>query len=160
MKYAITVFLALFLVSAAAQAPCEVDDRIQRVLIDHCIPPFTIRLIISQARLESGNYTNRLFKDHQNPWGMMHPSVRPTRSKGRHGHAEGRGGYASFNSIEDATEDYILYQRYMGVRLDFKTTKEFVRTLKRNLYFGSSEVDYLRGILLCNKLQKSTLTSR
>lgn len=112
---------------ALSQTP---EERITKVLYDSGYSMRMTQIILAQARHESGNFTNPLTKSHCNVFGMRHPRVRPTTSLGPLAKAEGRTGYASFNSIEDATRDYILYSRYIKAPTD--TTLEYYATFLHN----------------------------
>jgi uncharacterized FlgJ-related protein len=104
-----------------------------------------ISLIIAQAKLESGNFTNRLTRHHNNIFSMQHPKKRPTTSLCGCARAENRDGYASFSSIESAVEDYVLYLEFSKIT-KISTSEEYVRLLKKKKYFESSEKKYLRAI--------------
>lgn len=123
-----------------------VDSLINAKLVAKGVPAFTRKLLIAQARFESGNYTNTLAKKHNNLYGMLHPRKRPTTSMGRLGRAEGRIGYAQFRSLEDCIDDQLLYFEYIGVKLNFKNTYEFALALKKNYYYGVSVDAYTKGL--------------
>lgn len=124
----------------------KVDSTISAVLTAHKVPPFTQKLLIAQAKFESGNYTNRLFKQHHNLYGMMHPRKRLTRSISSKARAEGRSGYASFRSVEDSVEDMLLYLWDKNQTPRYHSTAEYVRFLKTHHFFTASEEHYLRGL--------------
>jgi hypothetical protein len=45
-------------------------------------------IIIAQAKLETGGYTSRIFRESNNLFGMRHPRIRPSTSLGsRYNHA-------------------------------------------------------------------------
>lgn len=127
------------------------EKEIRAILEKKGVPPFTIKLLISQARLESGNFTNRLYKEHCNVFSMKHPKVRETASIGPYGEAEGSKDFASYKSLEDSVEDQLLYFKYIGKKPEFLATKQFVHTLKRYGYFEEREEKYLQGILYWNR---------
>lgn len=75
------------------------------------------------ARLES-NMCSDIFKDNKNLFGMKHPGVRPTLSKGPN------RGFASFDKWQQSVLDYKLYLEYVG---GHKMTREqYLDHLDRN----------------------------
>lgn len=152
-KIKILALLLILAIPCFSQSTEEIDCRIRNVLQMNNIPPFTIKLLISQAKLESGNYSNGLVKKHCNLFSMRHPTRRATCSIGPLGRAEKRKGFASFNSIEDSVLDQLLYFEHIGLKLEFKTTRQFVRELKKHHYFESSELKYENALKVYNKQQ-------
>jgi uncharacterized FlgJ-related protein len=144
----IALIVALLLaIGEASKAQSMIDCKIDSVLKCRDIPPFTRKLIIAQARLESGNYNSKLYQEHCNLFATQHPKRRPTYSKGPYGSAEGRKNrYASFNSVEESVEDHLLYFNYIEEKPHSKSTAQYVRKLKANHYFESSEQKYINGI--------------
>lgn len=121
------------------------EERIVMVLRDSGFSRPMQRIILAQAKHESGGFKNSLTVYHNNVFAMLHPRQRRTLSMGPWAKAEGRGGYGSYASIEDATRDYILYCRFMNVQQ--KTdAKSYIYQLKRLWYFGDNRERYLRGV--------------
>lgn len=123
-----------------------IEKRIDFVLQKAGIQPFNRRLIIAQAKLESGNFKNKLTRKHNNIFAMRHPSRRPTTSLGPLATAEKRKGYASYASIEDATRDFLMYLEYVKLQPKYKSTYAYVSDLKRKRYFESNLDHYVKGI--------------
>lgn len=75
------------------------------------------------ARLES-NMCSDIFKSNKNLFGMKHPGVRPTLSKGPN------RGFASFDKWQQSVLDYKLYLEFVG---GHKMTREqYLDHLDRN----------------------------
>jgi flagellum-specific peptidoglycan hydrolase FlgJ len=106
----------------------------------------TIQIYIAQAKLESGNFKNNLTRNHNNIFSMRHPSRRPTTSIGPLASAEKRSGYASYESIEQATTDFILYLEYCNYPDTIKSVESHVKLLKQKGYFESSTKSYTKAI--------------
>jgi hypothetical protein len=106
----------------------------------------TVNIFIAQAKLESGNFTNKLTREHNNLFAMRHPSRRLTRSLGPHAKAEGRKGYASFATIEDSVEDFILYLEFCKYPTKITDVDQYTKLLKKKKYFESSTIKYSKGI--------------
>lgn len=71
-------------------------------------------LILAQADLESGGFTNRLSVEGNNVFSMKMPRVRPTTAIGTMT-AEGGAEFARYASLADAVRDYFMRQRYFNV---------------------------------------------
>ena len=79
------LFILLLPVLASAQVR-EIDS----IATARGLAPFTVKLLIAHARVESGNFTNNLTTKYNNLFGMKHPRQRPTMSVGPVASAEGR----------------------------------------------------------------------
>lgn len=138
--YVCTTFMV---VHCAAQS---YEVSIDSVCKAHKISPFTTKLIIAHAKVESGNFTNNLVKKHNNLFGMKHPNVRPTTSIGSKARAEGKNGYAQFNSAVDSIVDYLLWLEYHKELKVYKTTDQYVAMLKKHYFFGSNYQEYYKAM--------------
>jgi flagellum-specific peptidoglycan hydrolase FlgJ len=124
----------------------EIPDVIREKLREcYTTDSLMVEIIVAQARFESGNFTNSLTKNHNNIFSMRHPKIRSTTSLGPLANAEGRTGYASYSSIESATEDFILWLNFTNIPTKL-TTNNYVKLLKAKRYFEASEKHYKKGI--------------
>lgn len=139
------LLLGFFLLSVVCFAQ-NYEHKIDSVCKAHKIAPFTIKLIIAHAKVESGNFTNNLVKNHHNLFGMKHPRVRPTLSVGGRARAEGRVGYAEFKSDVDSIVDYLLWLEYSKEIRVYHTTEQYVKMLKKHAYFGSGYQEYYKAV--------------
>jgi uncharacterized FlgJ-related protein len=135
----VCVFLTFMVAHCAAQ---NYEAKIDSVCKAHKIAPFTTKLIIAHAKVESGNFTNNLVRNHNNLFGMKHPSVRPTTSVGAKARAEGKNGYAEFSNVADSIVDYLLWLEYHKEMKVYKTTDQYVAMLKKHAFFGSTYKEY------------------
>lgn len=139
--------LLLSIINACGQVDIhKMDSTVDAVLKVHNVPPFTRKLLVAQAKFESGNYTNSLFRNHNNLYGMMHPRKRTTKSIGGKARAEGKAGYAKFRSVEDSVEDMLIYLWDKEQMPRYTSTKQYVHFLKTNKFFTASELHYLHGL--------------
>lgn len=69
-------------------------------------------IIVSQARLETGNYTSIIFLRNNNLFGMKHPRIRPTVS------TRVQFGHATYPHWTDSVDDYVLWYKYHIHMLD------------------------------------------
>lgn len=99
-------------------------------------------IIKAQAQLESG-FNSDLLKDNNNPWGMRHPGVRETTSKGSN------RGFAVFGSISCATLDR-KYWDNMIFGESRVSKEEYLRVIARS-YFGNDPEakpeEYIKTVL-------------
>lgn len=162
MRRWLIIVLLFTTIRCWSQTPHQIDSTINQRLIHHGVADFTRKLIISQARVESGVYTNNLtvkicqvHKDaYTNLFGMLNPRQRKTTSRGPCARAESRGGYACYGSIDKSVDDLILWLGARELIRPYKTTAEYVTALRQNGYFSSSVEQYIRAIQYQNKLQK------
>jgi uncharacterized FlgJ-related protein len=123
-----------------------VEERIMVTLEQHKIPITMQRLILAQAKLESGEFTNRLTVQGNNLFGMRHPKIRRTTSLGPTMRAEGRTGYAKFSSIESSVEDLLLYLDARKIPLNLVDAESYAKILKAKAYYEDDCSDYARGL--------------
>lgn len=104
------------------------------------------RLIVAQARLESGNFNSPLCVRHNNFYGMLHPGRgKLTTSLGPWARAEGRNGYASYESVEASVLDLMLLLEYDGI-VSARSPADYARQLKAHHYFTSSTALYASNL--------------
>jgi hypothetical protein len=96
-------------------------ELLVNVIMDSKIPHPEIAYSI--ARLES-NLCSHLAKENKNLFGMRHPGIRPTLSKGS------KNGFASFTKWQDSVRDYKLYLEFAGGQSMDK--EEYLAYLDRN----------------------------
>jgi hypothetical protein len=81
-------------------------------------------IVLAQAKLETANFTSRIFKENNNLFGMKVAKIRPTTNKGE------QYSHAVFNSWKESVIDYALYQaRYL---YNFKTEDEYYNYLSQS----------------------------
>jgi len=84
------ILLALmFSLSLSAQTDQQVYDELKKYNIKHP------RIVLAQAKLETGNYTSKLCKRHGNLFGL-----------------KGRKGYAKFGSWQESVKAYRDWVQY------------------------------------------------
>jgi hypothetical protein len=71
-------------------------------------------VVFMQARIESGNFTSKVFRDNNNMFGMRLPRIRPTLAVGE------RYGYAVYASWRDSVIDRLLLElwSYKGLSIE------------------------------------------
>jgi len=102
--------------------------------------------IIAQAKLESGNFTSRVFKTDNNYFGMKLPVKRPTVAAGPGLMSPEGNNYARYNSESDSVTDLLLWMEYTKFPVAVDSPEQYTMELKSRNYFGSSESAYLKNI--------------
>lgn len=80
-------------------------------------------IVYSQAKLESGNFSSRIFKENNNLFGMKMARQRATTATG-----ESRG-HATYSSWRQSVDDYAMYYNKYLSRL---SRSEYIEYLGRN----------------------------
>lgn len=102
--------------------------------------------IVAQAKLETGNFTSRVFKENKNYFGMKMPRVRPTVAIQEGLKSPEGNNYAAYKSESDSVTDLLLWMEYTRFPVSVDNSETYVRQLKQRNYFGSSEISYLKNI--------------
>lgn len=152
------------------------DQIIYNVAIRNGFTPTAARLIVAQARFESGDYTSGIFQRNKNTSGMKYAgqplailgdlapySERSASCKAATAGLSATMGpmppcknsdhYARFRTIEDSARDKIErnYKITMGGVTPEQlkrasSPEEFAKLLKMRGYYGDSEANYARGL--------------
>ena len=89
---------------------------------------------LSQARLETGNFTSAIFKENHNLFGMKMAELRPTSAIGIN------RGHALYTNWKESVVDYALFQSFIISRLK-TVSKDAYRQHIQKYYSETS--DYL-----------------
>lgn len=102
--------------------------------------------IVAQGKLESGNFSSRVFKTNNNYFGMKLPTKRPTTAIGAGLMSPEGNNYANYSSESDSVQDLLLWMDYTKFPLAVEDSNQYVTELKKRNYFGSSAEAYLKNI--------------
>lgn len=91
-------------------------------------------IVFAQMRLESGNFKSNIAKTNNNFFGMRHPRVRVTMSRGS------LNGFASYDSWSYSVLDYAIWQRMYASGL---TEEEYLEMLSEKY---AEDKDYVRKV--------------
>lgn len=142
------------------------DQRIYNQVINMGYSDLLGKLIVSQARYETGEYTNNAFK-YNNAFGYKF--VDPNGSKLQTGRANksseyGVDGsaYGAYKNIEDSTKEVILWMQRREKEGKFKIANiknetDFANALKSGGYYGITAASYAKGIAA--KLKNVSVTA-
>ena len=103
----------------------------------HYILELNIRhpdVVFKQARIESGNFTSRIFRSNNNMFGFKQAYKRPNTQVGVD------RGYAKYDSWKECVIDYALYQTYSAKNLN---EEDYIKFLGNNF---AEDPDYLDKI--------------
>ena len=73
-----------------------------------------LNIVLRQAIHETARFNSSVFKDFNNLFGMKHPRVRESVSRGLV-----RNGYASYDTWVDSVKDYKLWQDMVEIEMDY-----------------------------------------
>ena len=121
-----------------------IEGKLIKILADSGYSVGMQKIMLAQAKLESGNFKNNLTKKWNNVFSMLHSSKDPY-SIGNWARAEGRSGYAVYKSIEESIYARIWYSRRWNYP-DNVSPDEYVRHIKSKGYFTGNEQEYLKCI--------------
>lgn len=101
-------------------------------------PERQAQYITSQAAFETGGFTSDIYKENHNLFGMKNAGQSLVIGENR--------GHAIYASDEDSIKDYAKYYRNHKYLPFYVTMDSFVLDLKKEGYFESDIMRYLRGM--------------
>lgn len=116
------------------------EETIKTTLKENCVSDELIMIIVAQAKFESGNFTSDIFWENNNPYGMKCPKKRKTLCLGTN------RGHGVFNSVKEATIDYLYYMEALNIPFEEKDVRKYVYLLKRKNYFEADVRHYYKGV--------------
>lgn len=96
-------------------------------------------IVFVQAIIESGNFESRLFKNHNNLFGMRFPRVRETTATG-----ENKRGYARYKDWDDSVLDYYFWQNFFLRKKGASNRDEYLDLLDEVYAEDESYVSVIR----------------
>jgi uncharacterized FlgJ-related protein len=95
-------------------------------------------IVMAQAVIETGSFTSKMFKAHNNLFGMKCPKSRPTTNVGK------GGSYAKFENWKQSVIDYALFQAaYMS---KIRTEADYFSYISRNYAQDSTYIEKVKKI--------------
>lgn len=102
-------------------------------------------IVLAQAKLESGNYKSKIFKQNHNLFGMRQAQVRVNTAKGT------SLNHAYYENWRESVYDYAFYQcRYLS---NARTEQEYFAALDASYAEASKYSEVLKGIVKRENLQ-------
>lgn len=105
--------------------------------------------VIAQAKHESANFTSKVYRENNNPFGMKVPRVRPfLGTQGTPAPAsEGKGMYyARYESDTVAFKDLLKWFRAVRFPIGLTTVEEYAKALKAEGYYGDTVANYTKAL--------------
>jgi hypothetical protein len=142
----------------------DIDQSIYNTAIEEGFSPTSAKLIVAQARLESGHYSSDVFKANNNMYGMkfigqplatkgtLAPFKERSKTCKEGGNCVNGDYYAKYFSVEDSAKDTI--QRLFKITrngIGFEQLKnvadatDYANKLKTRNYFGFHSIDTEAG---------------
>jgi len=117
------------------------EQRIRKVLKKAGLNDNQIRIVIAQAKVESGNFSSPVYRRNKNCFGMRDAKIRPENSLNDFD----ADGYANYNNIEQSVKDYLLWIEYNHLTIS-EDPLQWAALLKQKKYFQSNTVEYGEAI--------------
>ena len=103
-------------------------------------------IVLAQAKLESGNYSSKIFRENHNLFGMKEARVRVHTSTGT------QYGHAYYLNWKESVYDYAFYQcRYLST---LHTEKEYYSYLSKSYAEANNYVDILKSMVIKENLKE------
>jgi uncharacterized FlgJ-related protein len=103
-------------------------------------------IVLAQAKLESGNFSSKIFKQNHNMFGMRKAKQRITTAESE------KNGYAYFRDWVDGIHDYCMYQS--SVLCNITNEDEYFAKLSEKYAEDTTYVSKLKNIIKNEKLKK------
>ena len=102
-------------------------------------------IVLAQAKLESGNYSSKIFRENHNLFGMKEARVRIHTSKGT------QFNHAYYSHWRESVYDYAFYQcRYLS---SLHTEDEYYTYLSKSYAEATNYVNILKSMVIKEKLK-------
>lgn len=125
------------------------SGEINRQVIAHSEYGSYADFVIAQAKHESANFTSKVYKANNNPFGMKVPSKRNfLGTQGTPAPAsEGKGMfYARYENDTIAFKDFLKYLRAVRFPIGLTTVEEYAKALKAEGYYGDTVANYTKAL--------------
>jgi len=103
-------------------------------------------IVLAQAKLESGTFTSKIFKQNNNMFGMRMPRQRPTTAISE------QNGFAVYRDWKDCLYDYALYQAYAMQTVDSET--EYFTRLEEKYCTDTGYVASVKDLIKRERLKR------
>jgi hypothetical protein len=133
------LFVALFLVLRSRKNQ-TMKDKLTYWLRFAGFTHEMTKILVAQAAHETGNFTSPVFLANNNFFGMRHPKIRRTLSRGSN------LGHAKFDSLQDSVNDFAIWWTYFNMPREALNIEDYVLLLKQKGYYEAPVSEYLRGV--------------
>lgn len=128
------------------------EEEVYLTAIEYGLDTIMAKLIVAQARHESGKFSSKLYRKGNNAFGMMR-CKRDTLALSSM-HAENRPGYAMYATLENSTIAVLNLLSRKGCKFNFKSPGAYANWLKSVGYYEDSVQNYSNSLRVhYNKLE-------
>jgi len=151
LRYTLSVILVIFLVVFATLLKAgpfgsrrsEVLMLIRKKTLETKYAPI-LDFILTQSRLETGDFTSRLFKEHNNLFGMKNATA--GRKFTQLGYSVPGSDFRKYDSLAQSVEDYIQLLNFNSFPINIDSLGGFATKMKLENYYEETSQDYLNGL--------------
>ena len=130
----------------------SIDQQIYNAAVSKGFTPTAAKLVVAQARHETGNYTSNIFKLNNNLFGMKYVK-QPLATQGSASPRSEGDFYARYKSVGDSVKD-LIDRNYILTRGGVTPEKlknatdslDFATKLKARGYYGDTISNYANGL--------------
>lgn len=124
------------------------NPEIDYILVTAGYSPDMARYWTAVSKLETANYTSRLFREANNLFGMGVPTVRRSLRSGVWTGIDGgeERQFSAYASTANSVKDLVLYLQSRSYPTTFGSAEQFVNFMRSKGYFESDPQKYLDGI--------------
>jgi len=130
----------------------SLDQEIYEAALSKGFSPTAAKLVVAQARHETGNYNSNVFKLNNNLFGMKYVK-QPLALQGSPSPKSEGGFYAKYNSVGDSVKD-LIDRNYTITRggvtpeqlKNATDSLDFATKLKARGYYGDTISNYANGL--------------
>jgi len=108
-------------------------------------PYYNLENWLAVSKMETAGFNSSLYNQANNPWGMGYATKRPTTAASKYVGSSPSGGvdfsFARYDSLNDASQDIILYMNYFKFPKAKLSLLDHVKEMGKRGYFGSESVE-------------------
>lgn len=101
--------------------------------------------IIAQSKVETANFTSRVYRENNNLFGMKVAVKRPFLGSIGTPASDG-GNYSYYPNDVVSVRDYVEWLRYTNFPRVVASASQFVSEMKKRGYFTANETEYLKAL--------------
>lgn len=102
--------------------------------------------ILAQSKLETANFTSKVFRENNNMFGMKLPRIRPTTATGAGLLSPEGNNYANYTSTAESLQDLFLWMDNTKFPLAVVDSEQYARELKQRNFYGVTQAQYLKNL--------------
>ena len=139
----VLLLFLLFVINRHRKKMSSINDNAWQVfglLLDQGFNFETAKILTAQAAHETANFTSKIYRENNNPFGMKLPKERRTTDKGE------QNKHAFYDNIPEAIKDFWLYYKAVRLAETWPTVDAYIEAIKAKNYFTADAEQYKRGV--------------